>query len=148
MSTDGDRPTLTCPAGAEAEARLAEFARHTVFDGQVFTDEVRLCRIVARHDPHLYPGTFITCVYNPDRAPCRTPAGPADTPVLADCQPLACRNAAHTPANRSALADHLASLDTALSDGDRLAPYVRHHLAEQRRDTAVFLARHAPEPTP
>ncbi|MFD6532114.1 hypothetical protein [Streptomyces sp. NPDC060184] len=111
MSTDRDRPALTGPAGAEAEARLAEFARHTVFDGQVVTDEARLRRILARHDPHLYPGTFLTCVYNPDRALCRTPSGPAETPVMADCRPLACRNAALTPTNRSALTDHLASLD-------------------------------------
>ncbi|MFJ9362222.1 hypothetical protein [Streptomyces mirabilis] len=139
-----DRP----PAGAEAEARLAEFARHAVFDGQVVTDEVRLGRIVARHDPHLHPGMFVTCVYPPERALCRTPSGPAETPVMADCQPLACRNAALTPANRQALADHLADLDNTLADGDRLAPYVRHRLEERRRETAAFLTRHTPEPTP
>ncbi|MFI7406019.1 hypothetical protein ACIBW9_37075 [Streptomyces sp. NPDC049541] len=72
MGADSDRPALAGPAGDEAEARIAEFARHTVFDGQVVTDEARLRRIVARHDPHMYPGTFVTCVYNPDRALCRT----------------------------------------------------------------------------
>jgi hypothetical protein len=148
ISADGDRPALTGPAGAEAEARLAEFARHAVFDGQVVTDEVRLGRIVARHDPHLHPGMFVTCVYPPERALCRTPSGPAETPVMADCQPLACRNAALTPANRQALADHLADLDNTLADGDRLAPYVRHRLEERRRETAAFLTRHTPEPTP
>ncbi|WP_338894314.1 hypothetical protein WBG99_00150 [Streptomyces sp. TG1A-60] len=80
MGTDGDRLSLTGPAGAEAEARLAEFARHAVFDGQVVTDEVRLRRIVTRHDPHLYPGTFLTRVYNPERALCRTPSGSTETP--------------------------------------------------------------------
>lgn len=148
MSTDNDRPALTGPAGAEAEERLAEFARHTVFDGQVVTDEARLRRILARHDPHLYLGAFVTCVYNRDRALCRTPSGPADMPALADCQPLACRNTALTPSNRSALTEHLATLDTTLAEGDRLAPYVRHRLEAQRRDTAAFLARHAPESTP
>jgi hypothetical protein len=67
---------------------------------------------------------------------------------MADCQPLACRNAALTPANRQALADHLADLDNTLTNGDRLAPYVRHRLEEQRRETAAFLTRHTPEPTP
>ncbi|MDX2544085.1 hypothetical protein ACOT81_20930 [Streptomyces sp. WI04-05B] len=146
MSTDDDRPALTGPAGAEAEARLAAFARHTVFDGQVVTDEARLRRIIARHDPHLYPGNFLTCVYNPDRALCRTPSGPAETPVMADCQPLACRNAALTPANRHALAGHLARLEDALANGDRLAPYVRHRMEEQHRAMAAFLDCHAPEP--
>ncbi|MGW0655379.1 hypothetical protein ACWD4T_42555 [Streptomyces umbrinus] len=145
MSTNGDRPALTGPAGAEAETRLAAFARHTVFEGQVVTDEARLRRIVARHDPHLYPGTFLTCVYNPDRALCRTPSGPADRPVMADCQPLACRNAAFTPTNRHALERHLAALDTALADSERLAPYVRHRLEDQRRETVAYLTRHTPE---
>ncbi|MEV0186731.1 hypothetical protein AB0I54_47275 [Streptomyces sp. NPDC050625] len=111
MGADDDRPALTGPVGAEAEARLAELARHTVFDGQVVTDEARPRRIVARHDTHLYPGTFVTCIYSPDRALCRTPVGPAGQPVLADCQPLACRNTALTSANREALAAHLAQLD-------------------------------------
>ncbi|WAZ26897.1 site-specific integrase [Streptomyces cinnabarinus] len=146
MGADVDRPTLAGPAGAEAGARLAEFARHTLFDGQVVTDEARLRRIVPRHDPHLYPGTFVTCVYNPDRALCRAPADTGHQPILADCQPLACRNTALTPANHNALAGHLTQLEDALEDGARLAPYVRHRLQEQHRATAAFLARHDPEP--
>jgi hypothetical protein len=146
MGADSDRPALAGPAGDEAEARIAEFARHTVFDGQVVTDEARLRRIVARHDAHMYPGTFVTCVYNPDRALCRTSSDPGDQPVLADCQPMACRNTALTSANHQALAGHLTQLEEALSDSDRLAPYLRHRLQEQHRATAAFLARHAPEP--
>ncbi|WP_338785163.1 hypothetical protein [Streptomyces sp. DG1A-41] len=148
MGADPDRPALTGPAGAEAEARLAEFSRHTVFEGQVVTDEARLRRILARHDPHLYPGTFLTCVYNPDRALCRNPASPADLPVMSDCQPLACRNTALTPANLQALTSHLTELEEALVDGERLAPYVRHRLQEQQRVTAAFLTRHTPESAP
>ncbi|WP_063791354.1 hypothetical protein [Streptomyces torulosus] len=136
MGADVDRPARAGPAGAEAEGWLAEFARHTVFDGQVVTDEARLRRIVARHDPHEFPGTFVTCVYNPDRALCRAPAGPGHQPVLADCQPLACRNTALTPANHQALSSHFAQLEDALDDGDRLVPYVRHRLQEQHRVTA------------
>jgi hypothetical protein len=146
LGADDDRPALTGPAGPEAEARLAELARHTVFDGQVVTDEARLRRILARHDAHVYPGTFVTCVYNPDRALCRSPEASPDQPVMADCQPLACRNTALTTANRQALAGHLTQLEGALDNGDRLAPYVRHRLQEQHRATAAFLARHNPEP--
>ncbi|MFE3033071.1 hypothetical protein ACFXKY_15675 [Streptomyces canus] len=145
LGADDDRPSLTGPAGEEAEARLAELARHTVFDGQVVTDEARLRRILARHDTRLYPGTFITCVYNPDRALCRTSEGPADQPVMADCKPLVCRNTALTPANRQALTGHFARLEDALADSDRLAPYVRHRLEENHRATAAFLTRHTPE---
>ncbi|KOG33086.1 hypothetical protein AQJ84_27550 [Streptomyces resistomycificus] len=145
LGADDNRPSLTGPAGEEAEARLAELARHTVFDGQVVTDEARLRRILARHDTRLNPGTFITCVYNPDRALCRMSEGPADQPVMADCKPLVCRNTALTPANRQALTGHFARLEDALADSDRLALYIRHHLEEQRRATAAFLTRHTPK---
>ncbi|MFF8732208.1 hypothetical protein ACF073_37950 [Streptomyces sp. NPDC015171] len=94
----------------------------------------------------MYLGSFVTCVYNPDRALCGTSNDHGDSqPVLADCQPLACRNTALTPANRQALNGHLAKLEDALANRDRLAPYVRQRLEEQHRETAAFLARHAPE---
>ncbi|GGN64699.1 hypothetical protein GCM10011579_034420 [Streptomyces albiflavescens] len=141
MAADPDRPRLTGTAGAEAW--LAELARHAVLSGQVDTDESRLRRILARHDPHLYPGTFL--VYNLDRALCRAPTSPGDQPVMADCRPLACRNTALTCGTRLALRDHLNQLEAALSDSDRLAPYIPHRLEEKHRDTAAFLARHAPE---
>lgn len=95
----------------------------------------------------MYLGTFVTCVYNPDRALCRTSDDLGDgQPVLADCQPLACRNTALTPANRQALNGHLTKLEEALANRDHLAPYVRHRVEEQHRETAAFLARHTPEP--
>ncbi|GGW53516.1 hypothetical protein [Streptomyces griseoloalbus] len=104
---------------------------------------------MARHDPKVYPGTFVTCVYNPDRALChpRHRLGSGTTPELADCQPLACRNTALTADNRTALTEHAAELGTALAHGDLLAPYVRHRLAEQHQQTLAFLSRHSPEPT-
>ncbi|WP_060887275.1 hypothetical protein [Streptomyces caniscabiei] len=131
MGADSDRPALAGPAGAEAEGRLAEFARHTVFDGQVVNDEARPRRIAPRHDPHVYPGTFVPCVHNPDRALCRAPAEADVQPVLADCQPLACRNTALTPANHEALSTDLTQLEDALDDGVRPG--------------CAFLARHDPE---
>ncbi|MBQ0927541.1 site-specific integrase [Saccharopolyspora endophytica] len=144
--TSTETAQLTGPAAAEAQQRLAEFARHAVFEGRVVTDEARLARIMARHDPHLYPGTFITCVYNPDRALCRRKNNDTEQgPVMGDCQPLACRNTTLTPDNRDTLAHRLAELDQALADGDRLAPYVRHRLQQQHDELAEFLARHTPE---
>ncbi|MDX5567142.1 hypothetical protein PYK79_33215 [Streptomyces sp. ID05-04B] len=103
-------------------------------------DEARLRRIVARHDPHMYLGTFVTCVFNADRALCQTPDAPGvGQPVLADRQPLACRNTALTPANRRALNGHLAELEEALADRDHLAPYIRHRLEEQHRGNTLVL---------
>ncbi|MDX3538142.1 hypothetical protein PV721_28110 [Streptomyces sp. MB09-01] len=146
-ATEPDRPRLTGPAGAEAEQRLTAFARHALFEGQVVTDEARLLRIMKLHDPAIYPGTFVTCVFNPDRALCRPAPGTSEEPELGDCRPLACRNTALTPGNREAHARHLAVLDCALAQGDRLAPYIRHRFQQQRQDTSDFLTRHTPEPT-
>ncbi|MEV0225441.1 hypothetical protein, partial [Streptomyces sp. NPDC050704] len=46
VSADADRTVLTGPVGAEAEAKLAEFARCAVFDGHaekpVMADHVRM----------------------------------------------------------------------------------------------------------
>nr|WSX53967.1 polymorphic toxin type 44 domain-containing protein [Streptomyces sp. NBC_00974] len=99
-------------------------------------------RITARHDLKVCPGAFVTCVYNPDRALCRARHGEASGPERADCQPLACRNTALTADDRAALTAHAAELDTALSHGDLLAPYVRHRLTEQHQQTIAFLSRH------
>jgi hypothetical protein len=146
LATGEDHIALTGPAAAEAEQRIAAFAARAVFEGRVVTDEARLRRIMPRHDPKVYPGTFVTCVYNPDRALCRAGHSETGGPTLADCQPLACRNSALTATNRAALAAHAAELEAALASGNLLAPYVRHRLTEQHEQTQEFLTRYAPEP--
>ena len=99
-----------------------------------------------RHDPRIYPGQYVTCVYNPDRALCHRQDG-TDAPSLRDCQPLACRNVALTSANVAALADHQANLEQALEPRDLLAPYVRHRLEDQLAEITAFLAsRDQPQP--
>ena len=130
---------LAGPAAAEAESRLAELARRVGFAGMVVTDPRRLELIMRRHDPGVFPGEFVTCVFNPDKALCLragTPSGQG--PALADCQPLACRNVALTGDNLAAWQQHLAHLEQALGNAT-LAPYLRHRLAQQRDDIARFL---------
>jgi len=136
----GDHP-LTGPAAADAEARLAEFERHVTFSGKVITDPRRLKRIMDRHDPRVYPGEYVTCVYNPDRALCRRQDG-AGGPCLPDCQPLACRNVALTSANITVLTGHRTHLEQALQPGSAIAPYVRHRLGEQLSEITAFLTQH------
>jgi hypothetical protein len=130
---------LTGPAAAEAETRLTDLERHVRFDGKVITDARRLKRIMDRHDPRIYPGQYVTCIYNPDRALCRR-AGDAGGPSLPDCQPLACRNVALDSGNIAALAGHRTHLERALQAGGTIAPYVRHRLGEQLRELTAFLA--------
>lgn len=99
---------------------------------------------MARHDPHVYPGRFVTCVHNPDRALCHN--GSAASPSPGDCQPLACRNVALTDANTAEWRQHLADIDHALEEEpDVLAPYVRARLA-QRRATIAKLLTEEPHP--
>jgi len=136
---------LAGPAAAEAEARLTEFGRHVTFHGKIITDPRRLKRIMDRHDPSIYPGQYVTCVYNPDRALCQRRDG-AEGPCLPDCQPLACRNVALTSANIAALTRHQAHLGQALKGPGVIAPYVRHRLEEQHTEITAFLTSHQPDP--
>jgi hypothetical protein len=95
-----------------------------------------------RHDPNVFPGRFVTCVFNPDKALCLRSGGNGPGPVLADCKPLQCRNVALTPANLAAWREQLTRLDQVLLSAEVLAPYLRHRLTEQRDQIAGFLDEH------
>jgi hypothetical protein len=130
---------LAGPAAAEAHARLEQLGRQVGFAGTVVTDPRRLKLIMRRHDPGIFPGQFVTCVFNPDKALCLRAGTPSSkTPALADCQPGACRNVALTGDNLTAWQQHLARLDQALSD-PTLAPYLQHRLRQQHHDITRFL---------
>ncbi|MFI6031604.1 hypothetical protein [Amycolatopsis magusensis] len=133
---------LTGPAAAEARARLAAFQNTAAFRGLVVTDRARMRRLLARHDPHIHPGPYVTCVYNPDKALCRRGGESEDGPVLAECEPQRCRNVVLTADDRAALTAHVAKLDDQLAGAEVLAPYVRHRLERRRGDIAAFLDDH------
>ncbi|MEU2620210.1 hypothetical protein ABZ642_19115 [Streptomyces sp. NPDC007157] len=130
---------LTGPAAAEAESRLATFERHVQFDGKVINDRKRLQRHMNRHDPHIYPGEYVTCVHNRDRALCHRSDG-MEGPSLPDCQPLSCRNVALTSENLAHMRDALTAYDRELACGELLAPLVRHRLQARRQEIVDFLA--------
>jgi hypothetical protein len=88
-----DHGPLTGPAADEALRRLEELGEHQRLAGQVVTDPRRLQRLMKRHDPAIYPGKYVTCVYSHAKALC----GGDTQPDLASCQPLRCRNVALTP---------------------------------------------------
>ncbi len=129
---------LAGPAAQEAEARLEEFGRQARFAGSVVTDPRRLKLIMRRHNPGVFPGEFVTCVFNPDKALCLR-AGSNQGPTLPDCKPLSCHNVALTSGNLAAWRAHLERLEQALTNGATLAPYLRHRLQQQRDDIARFL---------
>lgn len=133
----GEFQRLTGPAGQEAEKRLTDLEHHAQFSGKVMPDRKRLERHMKRHDPHIYPGEFVTCVHNPDRALCRKDKG--DGPSLPDCQPLQCRNVALSQENIDAFHRWIRRLDKAMEHGIELAPYVRARLEKKRIEVARFL---------
>ncbi|MFF2147211.1 hypothetical protein [Kitasatospora sp. NPDC058190] len=145
LITSGEFHRLTGPATAEAESRLAEFERHVQFQGKVINDPKRLQRHMSRHDPHIYPGRYVTCVHNPDRALCRRHDGRAG-PSLPDCQPLRCRNVALSAENTDQLRAALEAHDRELARADQLAPFVRHRLQTRRQELADFLTETAVGP--
>ncbi|MFJ5123029.1 hypothetical protein [Kitasatospora sp. NPDC088548] len=138
LITSDEFHRLTGPAAAEAERRLAEFERHVQFQGKVVNDPKRLRRHMTRHDPHIYPGQYVTCVHNPHRALCRRDDG-GDGPSLTDCQPLRCRNVALSIENIAHLRAALKAHDEELALTDRLAPFVWHRLQARRQELADFL---------
>jgi hypothetical protein len=136
MIDQHEHQQMTGPAAAEAAGRLASFA------GQVATDPRRLARLMARHDPAIYPGKYVTCIYSHAKALCTRGAGPD----LGSCRPLECRNAAFTAANRDAFRGELASIDASLARIPALPPYLQHTLARRREAIAAFLTGRPEEP--
>ncbi|MFJ5927592.1 hypothetical protein ACIQF6_33855 [Kitasatospora sp. NPDC092948] len=141
LITSDEFHRLTGPAAAEAESRLAEFERHVQFQGKVINDAKRLQRHI-RHDPHICPGRYVTCVHNPDRALCRRDDGKAG-PSLPDCRLLRCRNVALSAENTDHLRAALEAHDRELARADQLAPFVRHRIQTRRQELADFLTETA-----
>ncbi|MGV9236592.1 hypothetical protein [Streptomyces nigra] len=133
---------LRGPAANEAAARLADFRQHTGFTGSVITDPARMRRILARHNPEVYPGTYVTCVFNPEQALCRPRTNSTSDralPVPLDCKPLECRNVALTHDNAAALNAQAERLDARLHAHPVLPPLIHTDLERRRDAIRTFL---------
>ncbi len=143
MIDQHEHDCLTGPGAPEAVTRLAAFAERARFAGQVTTDPRRVQRLMNRHDPAIYPGTYVTCIYNHAKALCARGTGPD----LGTCRPLECRNAAFTEANRDALGQELARINASLASIPALPPYLQHTLTARRDALTAFQASHQQETT-
>ncbi|MET9694517.1 hypothetical protein ABZY81_39955 [Streptomyces sp. NPDC006514] len=105
------------------------------------TDPARLRRVLARHDPEVYPGTYVTCVFNPDKVLCRPRSAPGGRagPVPHDCQPLECRNVALTADDTTALAAEADRIDHRLRARPVLPPLLNAGLARRGDAIHAFL---------
>nr|AGS49716.1 hypothetical protein [uncultured bacterium esnapd14] len=90
---------LTGPAAAEGSRRLQQLGTGIGFTGSVITDQRRLLRLMNRNDPAVYPGTYVTCVFDKTKALCQR--GQDNRPDLSTCRPVSCRNVALTLANHA-----------------------------------------------
>lgn len=134
---------LVGPAADEAGRRLRELGEQMTFAGTVITDRRRLLRLMTRHDPAVYPGKYVTCVYNHSKALCRARAGaPADSPDLTDCRPLTCRNVALGADDRASWRTELAAIDAELSARPPLPPLMAARLEQRGEQITDFLNRH------
>lgn len=145
MTTAHDHPSFTGPAAAEASRRLAELGHRARYAGQVITDSRQLKRVMQLHDPQIYPGQYVTCVFNPDKALCHpTPDSRGRlTPTPRSCQPLDCRNVALTATDVNALRAERAQLDAQMNRRPALPPLLQHRLNARRTKIAEFLDRNA-----
>ncbi|MCW2626648.1 hypothetical protein [Mycobacterium sp.] len=110
-------------AGEHVSGPAAGQYRHRVVDAQRFAGHVLTTRREARTlfsnpDLQIYPGIGMTCVFDPQRAACRTDRDDTDTrrtPDLSDCR-AHCANIARTDRDIDALRDQAAHLAEIASD--------------------------------
>ncbi|MCU6478998.1 hypothetical protein [Arthrobacter sp. A2-55] len=142
MIDRNEHTSLTGPAADEAERRLVGMGADPAFAGTVTTDRRRLLRLIDAQAPAIYPGRYVTCVYNPDKALCRTRTGlNDDVPDMAHCKPLACRNVALTDENVGVWQDELAAINRELGSKPLLPPLLVTRLESRRQQIAHLLTR-------
>jgi hypothetical protein len=142
-----EHDNLAGPAAAEAARRLTEFGDLTRFRGSLVLDERRLARVMARNDPAVYPGKYVTCVHKHETALCqqRRDSRGELRPEQANCQPLACRNVALTADNLTTWNREIEHIDRQLAQRPLLPPLLSQQLRQRRDAITIFLTQHTPD---
>ncbi|WP_034087299.1 hypothetical protein [Streptacidiphilus albus] len=132
---------LTGPAAEEAARRLESLGERARFQGTVVLDDNRLRRLMAKHDPAVYPGQYITCVHDHAKALCERARHRRSEglPDHGGCKPLACRNVALTPENTAAWQREIDRITRRLATRPTLPPLLRHRLEARRTEITAFL---------
>lgn len=124
-----DHLQLAGPAADEAHARLSELSSNGVYAGTVQTDPRRFLRLLKTRGPQVYPGHYVTCIFDASKAQCqKTPDGPD----LETCQPLTCQNVALTEDNLSAWRSEIVQIDADLTQRPALPPLLIDRLRQRR----------------
>ncbi len=122
---------------------METFGARARFQGKVVLDDNRLRRLMAKHDPAVYPGEYITCVHDHAKALCERARhrGSEGLPDHGGCKPLACRNVALTPENIAAWQREIDRITKRLATRPTLPPLLRHRLEERRAEITAFLMK-------
>lgn len=141
---------LAGPAAGEAARRMEEFGDRASFAGKVVLDDSRLRRLMARHDPAIYPGEYVTCVHDHSKALCEKARARRSEglPDHGGCKPLACHNVALTPGNVAAWHTEIDKITERLATRPPLPPFLRHRLEARRTEITAFLDRASDTGTP
>ena len=134
---------LAGPAADEAASRLEEFGSRAGFGGKVVLDDNRLRRLMARHDPAVYPGEYVTCVHDHTKALCeKARHGRGEgLPDHGGCKPLACHNVALTEGNVASWHREIDKITERLEARPPLPPLLRRRLEDRRAKITAFLDR-------
>lgn len=106
----------------EVVRRLDQLGKVLGFAGALPENPRQLADFLKQHDPYIYRGVLVTCVFDPSKALCirKTPG----EPDFQTCEPLTCSNAIFTPEDIAAWRDRARGLLEISEDGT-LAPRVR-----------------------
>lgn len=142
-----DHSKLTGPASDEARNRLTKFDSQARYKGVVATDRYRLLRLMTRDDPAVYPGRYVTCVYDHRKALCRDRSGaPDEGPNLRACKPLSCGNVALDAGNVEAWREELRLIDNDIAIRPSLPPLLADRLNKRREQIIHLLEKGGVEP--
>jgi hypothetical protein len=147
MVNQHEHQHLTGPAANEAARRLDQLGEQARFKGITITDRRRLQRLLTKHDPAVYPGTYATCVYDHAKALCQQKVALSGQmhPDLANCQPLACRNIALSTNNIAAWHAERDHLNRRLTARPPLPPLLQAQMQNRRDQIEQFLAAQPPD---
>lgn len=133
------------PAAAEGLARIESFRRQVNGFGGVVTDSPRQLLLAMKDaEPNVYVGPCVTCIYDPARQLCGVDETEATVgPVLNECKPLQCRNAAFTSEQLDVMSRELDDLKLDIA-ADVHAPFVKRRLEETAEELGSALVRWSP----
>lgn len=131
-----DAGSVVGRAKDEVVRRLDLLGQTLGFAGHLPDNPGQLARFLKKHDPYVYRGAAVTCVFDSSKALClrRDPGAPN----FQTCEPLKCGNAVFTPADIIVWRDRADGL-AEVGANESLAPRVRASAVDHAARLTKFL---------